>query len=182
MVSVECVLNSQCPALWAANRLLARFPSQNGADFFGRQGWKDQVRIQRLPGERFCFVDGKLEQMLVGLQLLRGLVQDRFFHASNLRQKLSAETETGDLNVFSNRRAGATLLCAILFHTFILFHVTSVVTPSHKKRDRQTALFWAQAPDVFTALMTLASVVFSRSHSSACCAEANTLSKVSRMQ
>src|SRR5258706_503368 len=48
-----------------------------------------------------------------------------------------------------------------------------------QKRDRQPTFFQPQLPEAFTAPITAAKVVFSRSRSKASCADAKTLSKVS---
>src|SRR5436190_16534287 len=69
---------------------------------------------------------------------------------------------------------------SVSYSTF--FYVTTAITQSHKKRERQLAFFSPPAPEAFTAPMTVASVVFSRSRSNATWADAKTCSSVVRMQ
>src|SRR5678815_2406818 len=85
------------------------------------------------------------------------------------------------MNFLVQRSVGFDSLCSVSSRPFRL-SVTPDVTSSHKKRERQLGLFWAQAAEAFTASSRLAKVVFSRSRSIALCAEVNTFSRVSRMQ
>ena len=74
------------------------------------------------------------------------------------------------------------LLVSFSYSPFFYVYVTITITQSHKKRDRQLVFFLPQTPEAFTASITSARVVFSRSRSIALWAEVKTLAQVSRMQ
>src|SRR5438067_13296414 len=78
----------------AAQILLACVPRRDGLEFLRGEHWEKQLWKSSLPGQRLGFVQREFKHVTVLLQILTTLNQQSGFDGLDLRQQLSAGSQT----------------------------------------------------------------------------------------
>lgn len=131
----------------SAERTLARVPSCNGLDLLGGKGRKEQLRMHRLPRQRFRFVQGEAQGMALGCQLRGGLSQNRRFDVADLPKDLLSAGAADARNASRRCRFGPVSVCC-QFHNHILSSICNVRDYIYIQKKRTQLP--RQTPDAFT--------------------------------